>query len=196
MGNSQMTLSNHVPVLALGRIQRAKGFKGDIRVTSRGELLSSFQLPATVKLYRAEGIRDGLLLNPVFSKEVTLVDIPEVNPDYAVVRFEHYSNVDLIETIKGLSLGIPLQEAREKFADEEEPWLFQYLDCKVINNSAEFGRVVRIEEHGNNTHAVVKMLNDKELLFPLFSPYVLKIDFKNHTIHTENLEWLDPELAD
>lgn len=191
-----MTINTQTEIIALGRIQRPKGLQGLVRVTKRGELLPSLSTPINVNTYYASSAKDGLLVNAKPAGSINIESIEEIHIDYMVVRVSGIKSSADIELLRGLWLGIELSLAKKRIANKEQsPWLFEYLHMDIIENKKKVGSVQRVEEYNRNIVLVIKSLEAKEILLPVNSNVITKIDRRENKIYTENIQWLDPDYA-
>ncbi len=142
-------MSKDLRILVLGRIQRAKGLKGEIRVTAFGELLDRFTPDSPLSLYSGTGTLDGFITDPVFEKSAILEKIIENKGNGVyILRFQDINTLEQIDNeLKGLYIGMPEDEAKEKYFDRENPYLFQWLGMDVYDSSdpeIKIGTIINI----------------------------------------------------
>lgn len=174
-------------ILILGRIQRAKGLNGDIRVTAFGELLSKWQERSQLDLYSGTSAKDGFIENPEYVKSLNLELVKEIRSNGIIVlRFQEYTQKDLIDDeLKGLYIGLDLEKAKEKYGDLENPYLFQWLDLKVFdrkNLEEAVGIICGFEEYSGKV--LFRICSDQygEFLLPSEIFQNLKPDWENNHI--------------
>ena len=192
------------PVLCLGYLKEPRGLKGYIKVNSQGELLSLQKKNDNLKLYSADRLDYGILVNYKHIHQIVIEQISEYSKGY-LVKFKNISTREEAEKYSRLFIGMSLNEAKEKYgniqsAEFKEHYLFEYLYLEVIEQTTHelLGQVIRIEEINQRAMFIVQKNNveddqneNKELMLPAFSPYIKKIDLKKQVIYTENLAELE-----
>lgn len=178
-------------ILCLGRIQRPKGLKGLVRVTSFGELLENFNNHfQAVKLYKAKTIEDGFLRN---AKEVDSINFKfnSRNAEVVIGNIEGITAPEPIEKYKGLYLGVEFDEIQKLFPPSKQVYLFHYLDLTTIDANSKniVGKIIRIENQANADYLAIQTKENDEIMFPLQDELVSKIDFVDkNEIFLHNLD--------
>lgn len=171
------------PIVSLGRVQRPKGLHGQMRITTRGELLSQVPAGASISVFRADKIFDGFLLHPELHSHLILQKIESVFPDYVVLSAQGFSSIEDVEKIKGLFLGFDSQDIPSWLPLEEELYLFEYIGLTVRDQHGKvYGKIIRVEDNASSPLLIIttdveqKNRNNKgkEVLIPLYAPYVKK----------------------
>jgi 16S rRNA processing protein RimM len=165
-------------ILVLGKIQGARGVRGELRVIRRGDLLDGFKKNTTIELYSAEGIQDGFLIKPVFFSEQIMENFAVLTPDTVQLKFKDINTADDAWKLKGVFIGMKLSEAKKKFHNHDDPYLFEYIGLEVFernDNDALIGRVSRVDEYNRKQWLIV---DGCEVMIPLQGPFIEKVDFK------------------
>ena len=161
-------------VLCLGRIQGSKGLDGLVKITSFGDLLASFKdFPISLALYKGSKVLDGIIVQAQIVTEKIFESISNYKNNLLLAKIKGFDQAENSETIKGLYLGMVLDEAKLRFANAESPYLFQYINQAVVDeeDTTIGGMVKHIRQHQNLNWLVVD-INNKEILVPLKEPYV------------------------
>lgn len=196
-------------ILLLGRVQRPRGVKGELRVTCRGDLLTHMEPGEMLSLYTGEAIKDGFIEQPAFVESARLEELYPVANEVISVRLSALNDRDSAEKYCGLYFGLSLEEAKIRFGDEEEPYLFQYIAMDVYDGADGeennlIGKVERIEDSGlqwlivktivktNDNEIKSEIINEikNEIMVPLNGPFVEEVDFKENRLMCRGLKAL------
>ncbi len=169
-------------LFSLGRIERAKGLKGEVRFIGYKELIPKLSLGKRYALYKAQKLERGFLVNPIKVREVILEKISSPFSQGYVLQFKGYIHREFAETLKGLYLAFSWKEFLEKFSDPKNPHPFQYLFMKAFLGEKEEGYTIHIYPQKNPLLEIKLYDTPHSLLVPLNSPYVKKVDFLQRKI--------------
>lgn len=160
-------------------------------MTAFGELLGEPVFFPEISLYSAAGVRDGLLLNPVFHEKKQILSAEE-NGKTISLRLEGVDSVDDAEPLKGLYLGISLSHAcdlaRENF---EEIFLFEYIGANVSAADTKpsqetSGTIERIETVAGEPILYIRFPGGV-VPIPLNADYVQKFDRETKSLKVDHL---------
>jgi len=182
---------NNNLVLCIARIQKPKGLKGQIKVTAFGEFLKQFPQNTKLSLYSSTKVLDGLLIHPKKKKDITLTTLISQQNETAIIQINDIDSPEKVKTLQGYYIGMPLEEAQEKFADEKNPYYFQYLNLNIVDYESKItkGNVVRIEEINNKAMLVfLSKEKQKEYYIPLEHPNIKENNFKDKKLLIENID--------
>ena len=176
-------------VISLGRVHKPVGLQGLLRITSTGEILSSLNPGSTLSFYHCKEFRYGLLLK---SKRVTTARLKEIkktqSPSVDIFLEDISKRVEL-EKLKGLFIGLKMEDLKSTIHVNEEPYLFEYLCCEVkdVHSKKIYGKIIQIENSvGQDLLSVQGNLG--VFLLPLSSNYFHSFSRKESTFYTENLD--------
>lgn len=163
-------------IVSIGRIQRPKGLHGQLRVTTRGELLSQLPHGAEVSLYKAEKNLDGFLQSPRWHSVITIKKIVSVFSNYLVLALQEVETIEQAKKLQGLFLGFDRLSLPSWFDLQQSLYLFEYIGLEVCDQHQKvYGHIVRIE-NSSTTFLVIAVKNTnhkkEEVLIPLNAPYV------------------------
>ncbi|RME89372.1 MAG: hypothetical protein D6767_08505 [Candidatus Hydrogenedentota bacterium] len=168
-------------ILTIGRIQRPKGLKGDLRVIAFGNLLEEKNFYSHISFYEAKGSKDGFLHQAKLRKDIQNTEIvlaSRQSEKIFTLRIQGIDSVEKAEKLKGLFLGIPLQVAcqlAKRISDD--PYFFEYVDAIVEDESKkEIGTVSRLETALPKELLYIRLYTGEEIPIPLDSPYLKKFD--------------------
>ena len=171
-------------ILVLGKISGARGVRGAIRIIKRGILLEHFQKlkkKPEITLYKARAIKDGFLQEPELFGRFDLLSLSALAQEMAQI---HLAGIDTIQeamNLKGLFIGMPLDEARLNFHDPEDPYLFEYIGLDIYEGDKLQGKVLRVEEFNGKQWLISD--GSSEAMIPLQGPYIQKVDFQHLRIN-------------
>lgn len=171
------------PILVLGKIRGVRGLRGGIRVIYKGELLFRLDKQTVLGIFTAKSLKDGFLVEPVFKQALKLIHIASLSADTAEIRLEGINDADSAYLLKGCYLGMSVEEARQKFHNPKDPYLFEYIGLAVYEGELLKGTVDRIEEFNAKQWLIVQTEAGKEVMIPLQGPYIEKIDFLENKIY-------------
>jgi|GEM_PF-1603796 len=163
-------------ILVLGKIQGPRGIHGDLKVIRRGDILDGLKKNSVLELYSSEGLKDGFLINPVFFANFTLQSFAVLNNDTAQLRLKELKTPEEAEKLKGLFIGIRLAEAKTRFHNPEDPYLFEYLGLDIYEGDSLKGKVVRVEQY-NSKQWLIGLDKTHEVMIPLQGPFIGNVDF-------------------
>jgi 16S rRNA processing protein RimM len=164
--------------LVIGKILKAHGVRGEVRVLLHTDLPERFTWLEEVyvgerdpKPMTVEGVR--------FHKDLVLLKLAGV--DYR----------DQVDAIKGELLQVPIENAIP--LDEDEYFLFQLVGLDVYTEEGEhLGKLKDVIETGANNVFVVKGEGKKDILLPDTKEVITEIDFENGRLTVHLLPGLLP----
>jgi 16S rRNA processing protein RimM len=129
--------------VAVGRILRPHGIKGEVAVEVLSDVPGRFETGS-----RVQGVREGKPSRTL----VVVASRPQKGG--AVVRFEGFEDRDQAEELRGLDLEVPRSEVPK--APEGTYYQYELLGCLCFNEGAELGRVVEVTEDGGGIMLIVE----------------------------------------
>ena len=153
----------------IGKIVNTHGIKGELRI------LSNF--PYKDKVF----IIDNKII--IDDKEYTIKSY-RVHKEYDMVTLDNYHNINDVLFLKNKKVYYPqdkLDLNDDEVLDEE------LITYKVITTDNKEGFIKEIF-FASPTNKIIRVMLDKEVLIPLKSSMIKKIDKKNKTITIELME--------
>ncbi|HEX3006320.1 MAG TPA: ribosome maturation factor RimM [Bacteroidales bacterium] len=154
----------------LGTLSKPHGYKGQMVLMAEDTLPENFEDWESVFVEI-----DGLLVPFLFD------DINHTHTDSAIVRFEDYESIDLIQELVHCKVYAPLKNFRKKrnrSFDPSELNTYTVIDSKY----GEIGRVEEILDYNENV--LLRILKDqKEILIPAQEPIIESIDSRKKIIY-------------
>lgn len=193
--SSQKFSSPASSIVSLGRVQRPKGLNGQMRVTTRGEILAQLKKNDVVTLYQAEGMLYGYLQQPSAKEKLTIEEVLSVFPDYIVLSAKSFNSPEQVQAIQGFYFGLDRKSPPAWFAPQDnEFYLFEYVGLRVYDQTGKaYGQVARVEDNIASPLLVIKLEKTRqEILLPQQAPYVGKPQRAKASIVIENFtDFLD-----
>lgn len=178
---------NIYQIVSIGRIQRPKGLHGQLRVTTRGDLLSQLQPGAEVSLYQAEKNLDGFLQSPKLHGTIIIKKIISIFTNYLVLSLAGIDTVEQAQKLQGLFFGFDRASLPNWLNTQQDFYLFEYIGLEVQDQHENiYGHVVRIDNSSTPFLIVEVKKTKEEVLVPLEAPYVKAPKRENNYILIED----------
>ncbi|NLJ95282.1 MAG: 16S rRNA processing protein RimM [Clostridiaceae bacterium] len=157
--------------LVIGRLGKARGLKGEIRVKSLSDDPKRFINLETCQLENEAG-------NVLSTKEV--VDCRVINQD-VWIRFKDVSDRDAAESLRGLYLSVDREDAIP--LTEDSFFVVDLIGCSVYDQEKGLlGKVSYIQSNPSADIIYVKKAGEEDLLYPNLKTIVKNIDLENKRI--------------
>lgn len=173
-----MESSTEPRFLVIGKILRAHGVRGEVRVLLHTDLPERFTWLKEVYV----GERDP---KPIAVEGVRF------HKEFVLLKLVGYDFRDQIDAIKGELLQVPIEDAIP--LEEDEYFLFQLVGLDVYTDEDEYlGKLKDVIETGANNVFVVQSEGKKDILLPDTEEVVTDIDFENGRLTVHLLPGLLP----
>ena len=173
-----MESSTEPRFLVIGKILRAHGVRGEVRVLLHTDLPERFTWLKEVYV----GEHDPTLI---------AVEGVRFHKEFVLVKLAGYDFRDQIDAIKGELLLVPREDAIP--LAEDEYFLFQLVGLDVYADDGEhLGQLQDVIETGANNVFVVQRDGAKDILLPDTEEVVVDIDFDNGRLTVHLLPGLLP----
>ena len=149
-----------------------------------GKIINSFGIKGEVKIKSNFTFKNRIFKEniPLFigrEKKQEIVNTYRVHKNYDLITFKGYNNINEILKYKGadvyaLRSSLNLQE--------DEYLLSDLIGFNVYDNDIPLGVVIDYMDEGSNI--LLKIKGTKDFFIPLNSPYIRKINSKDHLILT------------
>ncbi len=153
--------------IAVGRITRAHGVKGEVVVQPLSEVESRFEPGSQLFLEEEQG--DSLTVAEARSHRGRLL-----------VRFEGVEDRDQAETLAGSFLFVPSASAPP--LPEGEYWTHQLVGCDVLTDGGRALGPIREIIHTSANDVWVTQSNEGETLIPALKDIVKHVDLQGRRI--------------
>lgn len=171
-------MNNEEKMFIIGKIVNTHGVKGEVRIKQITDFIERFDVGATV--YLKNKTNDYIPLTVVTSRR---------HKNLLLVRFEQYTTLNEVESIKDFSLYIKEDQLTE--LNKGEFYYHEIIGCTVHSTEGELiGTVDSILAPGANDVWVVKTDEGKEHLIPYIADVVKQVDVPNKRITIEIMEGL------
>lgn len=165
--------------LRVGKIGKAQGIKGEVRVHPVMDDISSFL--SLDKVLTEEKGRPERTLN---------IENARIQKDFCVVKFKEINDRNEAETLNGLDLFIDRDDAGE--LNDNEYYYSDIIDSRVVTlDGRELGVVADILTTGANDIYSVCDKNGHEILLPAIKDVIKEVDTSNKVIKVELLKGLE-----
>lgn len=172
-----MESSTEPRFLVIGKILKAHGVRGEVRVLPHTDLPERFTWLKEV--YVGEH-------NPT----PVAVEGVRFHKDFVLLKLAGYDYRDQTDVLKGELLQVPMEDAIP--LAEGEYFLFQLIGLQVYSDEGQYlGDLTDVLETGANNVFIVKG-EDKEILLPDTEEVVTDIDFENGRLTVHLLPGLLP----
>ena len=149
----------------IGKIVSTHGIKGELRI------ISDFE-------YKDKAFKVGTYL--IIDDEKYLIKSYRKHKNYDMVLFEGFNNINEVLFLMKKKVYI---DSSYLELTEIEDFNIYYKEYKVNGN----GKVLSIDETGNNYKIIRLLINNKEVLVPYNEHFIKKIDSNKKTIEIELL---------
>ena len=173
-------------ILCLARIKQSKGLKGHLKATTFGDFLLESDIE-DIELYSSQGPLDGFLKNAKWIKSLELDELKKVKPGLLEIKLISVDSIEDAEKLRGLFIGIELEQARKLAESLGETYLFEYTDCKLIDKATGFEIGLRRVQDLNGKTWLIVDYKEKELMVPI---ELANLEKEKKIIEVENLEEL------
>lgn len=156
----------------LGYLSKTQGYKGG--------LIAFFDVDDTREYRKLDHILVDLqgALTPFFIETINLKD-----KNFVHLKIDGINDEETATELAGNDLYLPLEDLPE--LPDDEYYLHDLAGMTVIDaNAGEVGVVEQVLDYSNNPLLQV-MQNENEILIPLIDAFVIKVDKKAKTIHTD-----------
>ena len=173
-----METSTEPRFLVIGKVLRAHGVRGEIRV-----------LPHTDQPERFTWLKE-VYVGEHDPKPIAIEGV-RFHQDLVLLKLVGYDYRDETDTLKGELLLVPMADAIP--LEEGEYFLFQLLGLDVYTDEGQLlGQLQDVIETGANNVFVVKGEGEKDILLPDTKEVVTDIDFDNGRLTVHLLPGLLP----
>ncbi len=157
----------------VGRITSFHGVKGEVRIRS------DFLYPKKAFLVGSFLIID--------EKRYKIVSY-RVHKNYHMVKFLGFDSLDDVLFLKDKDV---YKEKSELNLSDDEILDSDLANYKVVTTTGECGFIVSVFYASSSNKILRVLINGKEMLIPVFSPYVKKIDPKKREVLIEVIEGME-----
>ncbi len=164
-----MERSNSDKLVAIGRVIKARGIRGELKVKLLSDFPERFKELRCVKLE----LKNGEIKS--FKIEKT-----RIAGHFVIVKLNGIENRDTAETLRGLYLSVPMDEAVP--LEKNSFYIFELENMEVFESDGrKIGSVIGVEQYPANDVLVVGT-ETEDLMIPAVKEFVKKIDVDKRQI--------------
>ena len=177
--------------LRIGKIIKVFGIKGELKVFPTTDELKRFDKLNKVYLSRKDinDIEDTNTSENYDKIKMLVTDVKYLKQN-PVIKFKEVDSIESAEKFIGYDIYISRNEAID-LADNEY-FITDLIGLRVFDYDKEIGEVVDILRTKANSILSIKLTNDntqsKEILVPMVSDFVKKIDLNDKKIYLETIK--------
>ena len=164
-------------LVAVARIVRTRGLKGEVVAEILTDFLERFELLNTVTAVRESGERLELKIEKFWFQNGRVI-----------LKFAGFDTIESGETLRNVEICVPESDAVELEEDEYFDW--QLAGCKVETISGETIGEVRELMRTGGTELLVVAGDAKEYLIPFANAICVEVDIENKLIRVDPPEGL------
>ena len=172
-----MEHSNSDTLVAVGRVVKARGIRGELKVKLLSDFPERFKEPECVKLEFKNG-------------EIKSFEIEKtrIAGNFVIVKLKGIESRDAAETLQGLYLSVSRDETIP--LEENSFYIFELEGMEVFESDGRrIGSVIRVEQYPSNDVLVVGA-ETEDLMIPAVKEFVKRIDADKRQIIVGLLEGL------
>ena len=164
-------------LLQVGVISSTHGVRGEVKV-----------FPTTDQVQRFKKLKE-VILDTGSGQQVLKIESVKFFKQFAILKFEHYDNINDIEKYKGKSLYVTRENAVK--LQKDEYFIADLIGLKVLTDEGEeFGTVKDILQTAANDVYLIEGPEGKEYLFPSIKECILNVDLESGTVTVHIMDGL------
>ena len=164
-------------LLQVGVISSTHGVRGEVKV-----------FPTTDQVQRFKKLKE-VILDTGSGQQVLKIESVKFFKQFAILKFEHYDNINDIEKYKGKSLYVTRENAVK--LQKDEYFIADLIGLKVLTDEGEeFGTVKDILQTAANDVYLIEGPEGKEYLFPSIKECILNVDLEAGTVTVHIMDGL------
>lgn len=163
-------------LIAVGKITKNQGNKGELRVT-----------PFTDDFRRFELLTEVILVSPDNTEQIQkAVEDIWLHKNFVILKLAGID--DIGEALKYRNYIVKIQQEELLPLAEDEFYVDELINATVIlPNEKELGKVINVVDTGGTDILVVEG-SDKEYMIPMSKQYIKKIDIENKEVYIDPVE--------
>jgi 16S rRNA processing protein RimM len=167
-------------LLAIGRVARAHGLKGELRVEPFFEGSDALTLVEQIWLSREPAAAE--------SAQAHAVEWARAVPKAYLVKLSGVTERNGAEALKGATVWV--ERSALPATDDSEYYLVDLIGAKVVGPEGEIGTVVEIATHPSVDSVVIRTPEGKRLEQPLIDDWVASVSVAERRIELSTLDGL------
>lgn len=170
-----------VGLLAIGRVARAHGLKGELRIEPFFEGSDALEHVDELWLSRQPEVSDGAARY--------VIEWARAVPRAYLVKVEGVVERNGAEALRGSTVWVPRSALPEPAATDEY-YLVDLLGAKVVGPDGEIGTVIEIATHPSVDALVIRTADGRTLEQPLVPAFVAKVSVAEKLVELSTLDGL------
>jgi len=167
-------------LLTVGRVARAHGLKGELRVELFFSGSDALEHVETLTLSKRDGDpSEAVAYGIEWARPV---------PKAYLVKLRDVTDRDAAEALKGLTVSVP--RAALPPTDDSEYYLVDLIGARVVGPEGEIGIVSEIATHPSVDALVIKTPDGRTLEQPLVPDWILRVSVAEKLVELSTLEGL------
>ncbi len=172
-----MSPSNTDKLIAIGRVIKARGLRGELKIKPLTDFLKRFACLDTVKVELKNG--------QVMPFEV---ESARINGGIVIIKLKGIDSRDAADALRGAYISVTLDEVVP--LDEDSFYIFELEGMDVYDTRGErIGTVIRVEKYPANDVLVVET-KTTHIMIPAIKKFVIDIDIKKRQLTVDISEGL------
>ncbi len=165
-------------LLQVGVISSTHGVRGEVKV-----------FPTTDQVQRFKKLKE-VILDTGSEQKVLKIESVKFFKQFAILKFEHYDNINDIEKYKRKSLYVTRENAVK--LQKDEYFIADLIGMSAVSDDDEAlkGTLTDVIETGANDVYVIALEDGRELLLPAIKECILKVDVEGEQLTFHLMEGL------
>ncbi|MCL2369988.1 MAG: ribosome maturation factor RimM [Firmicutes bacterium] len=158
-------------MVAIGKIVKAQGIRGEVKVMSLTRDVTHFAVLKNVYI-------DGVLYD---------IKAVRISGDFAYLLLDGISDRNTAESLRNKQISI--ERDKVKPLDTDEYYISDLIGCRVVTTDGlEIGTLAEVIETGTADVFVVKSTDGKDVLFPHLTRVVVGVDLGSRVVTVDKTE--------
>ena len=164
-------------LLQVGVISSTHGVRGEVKV-----------FPTTDQVQRFKKLKE-VILDTGSEQKVLKIESVKFFKQFAILKFEHYDNINDIEKYKGKSLYVTRENAVK--LQKDEYFIADLIGMTAVSDDEALkGTLTDVIETGANDVYVIALEDGREFLLPAIKECILKVDVEGGQLTFHLMEGL------
>lgn len=161
--------------LVIGKITKAHGVRGEVKVISYSDDLKRFKKLKKVSIDSSE----------------LKVEWVKLQSNRAILKLEGYDSIEDTQELRNKLISVDREDAVK--LEEDEYYVADLIGCSVFDEKeVELGKIYDVISTGSNDVYWIKSKTRKDLLVPVLKDIVLSVDIDSEKIIIKQVsEWMD-----
>jgi 16S rRNA processing protein RimM len=176
-------LPEHKDFIAIGKIVRPIGIKGNLKVIYLTDFPERFSMLKRVFLFDEE--RSAFIRNNDGSGYEFPVSFQKPFANYLNIGFEGFESIESTKVL--INKVIMINEKDRVKIEEGNYYYYELIGMELLDKNIPVGKIKKIVNYGSGDLFCIDV-NGKEILIPYRKEFIVKIDTESRTIHADLIE--------